>query len=152
MKTYPDTESLLRERGSARKWRRVCEAVERIDRLPAGVAYSIGDSLTYWHAPADVLLAAWNIGDALVATRRYLSVVHAVGAPLGIDVVATDTAVGLTAYDDLSDRQLLAAGTSPTRTVKIPAGGIVVVEPAEAFRIAPGSGARAVLLRVTVEG
>ena len=57
----------------------------------------------------------------------------------------------LTPYDDLTDREVLSA-TAGVQAVTVPAGGVGVVGPDEAFRLVPGAGGRAAILRVTVEG
>ena len=57
-------------------------------------------------------------------------------------------------YDDLSDREVLSdTGRAPGRAPPpVPAGGLGVVELDEAFRLRPGNGGQAAIIRVTVEG
>ena len=151
MKIFPDPDALVREHGDARKWQRTRRAIESLGRVRPGVAHSVGDSLTYWRGTADGLLAAWRAGDGLVASRRYLNVLHAIDADLVVEVAPVAEARVLTPYDDLTDREVLSA-TSGVQAVTVPAGGVGVVGPDEAFRLVPGAGGRAAILRVTVEG
>lgn len=151
MKIFPDPDALVREHGDARKWQRTRRAIESLGRVRPGVAHSVGDSLTYWRGTADGLLAAWRAGDGLVASRRYLNVLHAIDADLAVEVVPVAGADVRVPYNDLSDREVLdaAAGVS---AATIPAGGVGVVGLGEAFRLVPGSGGQAAIIRVTVEG
>ena len=151
MKIFPDPEALVREHGGARKWQRTRRAIESLGRVRPGVAHSVGDSLTYWKGAAGELLAAWRAGDGLVASRRYLNVLHAVDADLPVEVVPVAEADVRAPYDDLSDREVVGAAEG-TRSVVVPAGGVGVVELGEAFRLVPGTGGRAAIIRVTVEG
>ena len=66
-------------------------------------------------------------------------------------VVAPKADLELTeAYSDLTDRERFAAVDGPVVTV--PAGGILVVDIDEAFRVLPEPGSHAVMTHVTVEG
>ncbi|SDN94683.1 evolved beta-galactosidase subunit beta [Actinomyces ruminicola] len=149
MRLFPDLDSLARERGAAKKWLRTCQAIDHLPALRPAVAYSLGDSLTYWKDSTQRLLAAWGVGDGLVASRRYLNVLHAVDADLTVQVVPVAVAPVRTPYDDLTDREVHEPAES-LRTVTVPAGGIGVVDVSEAFRLLPGSG-DAAIIRVTVE-
>ena len=151
MKILPDPEALVRGQGSATPWRRARRAIENLDRIAPGTAHSVGDSLTYWRGPSNDLLAAWRAGDGLIASRRYLNVLHAIDADLVVEVAPVAEARVLTPYDDLTDREVLSA-TAGVQAVTVPAGGVGVVGPDEAFRLVPGAGGRAAILRVTVEG
>ncbi len=153
MRIFQDPEALVRERADAKKWQRTRQAIENLDRIEPGVAHSIGDSLTYWRGPAEGLLAAWRTGDGFVASRRYLTVLHAVDADLAVEVVPVAEADVRAPYDDLSDREVLsAAGASAASATTVPAGGLGVVGLDEAFRLMPGNGGQAAIIRVTVEG
>ena len=158
MRIFQDPEALVRERADAKKWQRTRQAIENLDRIEPGVAHSIGDSLTYWRGPAEGLLAAWRTGDGFVASRRYLTVLHAVDADLAVEVVPVAEADVRAPYDDLSDREVLsaagasAAGASAASATPGPAGGLGVVGLDEAFRLMPGNGGQAAIIRVTVEG
>ena len=123
MRIFQDPEALVRERADAKKWQRTRQAIENLDRIEPGVAHSIGDSLTYWRGPAEGLLAAWRTGDGFVASRRYLTVLHAVDADLAVEVVPVAEADVRAPYDDLSDREVLsAAGASAASATTVPAG------------------------------
>lgn len=156
MRIFQDPEALVRERADAKKWQRTRQAIENLDRIEPGVAHSIGDSLTYWRGPAEGLLAAWRTGDGFVASRRYLTVLHAVDADLAVELVPVAEADVRAPYDDLSDREVLSAGgasvATGASTATVPAGGLGVVELDEAFRLRPGNGGQAAIIRVTVEG
>lgn len=154
MRIFQDPEALVRERADAKKWQRTRQAIENLDRIEPGIAHSIGDSLTYWRGPAEGLLAAWRTGDGFVASRRYLTVLHAVDADLAVEVVPVAEADVRAPYDDLSDREVLSAAGASTgaSTATVPAGGLGVVELDEAFRLRPGNGGQAAIIRVTVEG
>ena len=154
MRIFQDPEALVRERADAKKWQRTRQTIENLDRIEPGVAHSIGDSLTYWRGPAEGLLAAWRTGDGFVASRRYLTVLHAVDADLAVEVVPVAEADVRAPYDDLSDREVLSDTGASARasTATVPAGGLGVVELDEAFRLRPGNGGQAAIIRVTVEG
>jgi len=154
MRIFQDPEALVRERADAKKWQRTRQAIENLDRIEPGIAHSIGDSLTYWRGPAEGLLAAWRTGDGFVASRRYLTVLHAVDADLAVEVVPVAEADVRAPYDDLSDREVLSDTGASARasTATVPAGGLGVVELDEAFRLRPGNGGQAAIIRVTVEG
>ena len=155
MRIFQDPEALVRERADAKKWQRTRQAIENLDRIEPGIAHSIGDSLTYWRGPAEGLLAAWEADDGFVASRRYLTVLHAVDADLAVEIVPMAEADARAPYDDLSDREVLsAAGVSASgvSAVTVPAGGLGVIGLDEAFRLRPGNGGQAAIIRVTVEG
>ena len=154
MRIFQDPEALVRERADAKKWQRTRQAIENLDRIEPGIAHSIGDSLTYWRGPAEGLLAAWRTGDGFVASRRYLTVLHAVDADLAVELVPVAEADVRAPYDDLSDREVLSDTGASARasTATVPAGGLGVVELDEAFRLRPGNGGQAAIIRVTVEG
>ena len=154
MRIFQDPEALVRERADAKKWQRTRQAIENLDRIEPGVAHSIGDSLTYWRGPAEGLLAAWRTGDGFVASRRYLTVLHAVDADLAVEVVPVAEADVRAPYDDLSDREVLSDTGASARAsaATVPAGGLGVVGLDEAFRLRPGNGGQAAIIRVTVEG
>lgn len=154
MRIFQDPEALVRERADSKKWQRTRQAIENLDRIEPGIAHSIGDSLTYWRGPAEGLLAAWRTDDGFVASRRYLTVLHAVDADLAVELVPVAEADVRAPYDDLSDREVLSDTGASARasTATVPAGGLGVVELDEAFRLRPGNGGQAAIIRVTVEG
>lgn len=154
MRIFQDPEALVRERADAKKWQRTRQAIENLDRIEPGVAHSIGDSLTYWRGPAEGLLAAWRTDDGFVASRRYLTVLHAVDADLAVELVPVAEADVRAPYDDLSDREVLSDTGASARAsaATVPAGGLGVVGLDEAFRLRPGNGGQAAIIRVTVEG
>ena len=154
MRIFQDPEALVRERADAKKWQRTRQAIENLDRIEPGIAHSIGDSLTYWRGPAEGLLAAWRTDDGFVASRRYLTVLHAVDADLAVELVPVAEADVRAPYDDLSDREVLSDTGASARAsaATVPAGGLGVVGLDEAFRLRPGNGGQAAIIRVTVEG
>ena len=154
MRIFQDPEALVRERADAKKWQRTRQAIENLDRIEPGIAHSIGDSLTYWRGPAEGLLAAWRTDDGFVASRRYLTVLHAVDADLAVELVPVAEADVRAPYDDLSDREVLSDTGASARasTATVPTGGLGVIGLDEAFRLMPGNGGQAAIIRVTVEG
>ena len=144
MRLFTDHATMREILGGTKKWARALEALDAAPGLASGVAYSIGDSLTYRKAPAASLST-----DELVGRRRYHLVVAALGGEVAVEVAAkVDLAVG-GAYDDLTDRQPFSGSGD---TVRVPHGGVLVVDIDEAARILPSPDAEAVLLHVTVEG
>ena len=136
-----------------KKWDRMLEAAEASSGLPAHITYSVGDSLTWRGVDASC------VQDRLTASRRYLPAVHCRTGWVDVEVASTWSPAG--PYSDLSDRQAATAGqadredspaASPV-TVRVPSGGLLLVDIAEASRIAAASPDFAgVLMRITVEG
>ena len=143
MQLCSESADLAAAAGGGKRWRRVAEAVAAAPGLPAGPAFSIGDSLTYRHGTGAVLGT-----DDLVGRRRYQFVVAALDGDVLVEV-AQKTALTATApYSDLTDRQRFSG---PATLVTVPRGGLLVVDIDEAARILPESEADAVLLHVTIE-
>ena len=130
--------------GGTRKWSRTGEAIDAAAELQRGVAYSIGDSLTYVANDTPALAT-----DSLVGRRRYHLVVASTRGTVRVEVAAKSDLDATTAYDDLTDRQHF---NGSGEIVSIPEGGICIVDIDEAARILPDAGAAAVQLHVTVEG
>lgn len=145
MHVYENRAQFDAELSSVKKWMRVGQALDIAPTLLQDVAYSIGDSLTYWWDRTPAIAT-----PDMVGSRRYLSVL----APIDGDahaVVAPKADLSLTrAYSDLDDRERFEA--TEAEAVCVPAGGVLVVEEHEAFRVLPDPDVAAVVLRVTVEG
>lgn len=131
--------------GSIKKWMRAGQALDIAADLLQDVAYSIGDSLTYWWDAADGLSTPDMVGG-----RRYLTALAPIDGPLAVAVARKDTLESTEAYSDLTDREHFAA--TDAEPVMVPAGGVLVVDADEAYRVLPEPCSRAVMLHVTVEG
>lgn len=130
--------------GGTTKWSRTGEALDVIPTLHRGVAYSIGDSLTYRSDDTHTLAT-----DSLVGRRRYHMVVASTRGAVRLEVAGKATLDAASDYDNLTDRQHFSGSGE---VVKIPEGGICIVDIGEAARILPDAGTTAVQLHVTVEG
>ncbi|MCF2622338.1 hypothetical protein [Collinsella tanakaei] len=145
MHVYETRAQFDAELSSVKKWMRVGQALDIAPTLLQDVAYSIGDSLTYW----------WDRTSALstpdmVGTRRYLSVVAPIDGEAHVVVAPKADLAPTRAYSDLDDRERFEA--ADVKPVVVPAGGILVVDEQEAFRILPDQDVAAVMVRVTIEG
>ncbi len=145
MHVYESREQFDAQLGTVKKWMRVGQALDIAPELLQDVAYSIGDSITYWWDGAEGLATPDMVGG-----RRYLTALAPMDGELAV-VVAPKADLELTeAYSDLTDRERFAAVDGPVVTV--PAGGILAVDIDEAFRVLPEPGSHAVMAHVTVEG
>lgn len=143
MRIY-DSPAALLEATAGKKWLRVTQAVANSVNLQPDVAYSIGDSLTYWVEDGDR-----QADQQFTAHRRYLEVVHCVSGTVSVEVAPVDELVEQTPYSDLTDR-LTATGSG--QLVELAPGRLLVLEIDEAFRYLARTDARAVVLHVSVEG
>lgn len=144
MRLFTDHDTMREILGGARKWSRTLEALDAAPGLSAGVAYSIGDSLTYRKAPASTLVT-----EELVGRRRYHLVVAATSDEVAVEVAPKRALTAAGPYSDLTDRQPFSGSGE---IIRVPAGGLLVVDIDEAARILPNPDSEAVLLHVTVEG
>lgn len=144
MKLFDNTSLFAEVTTGTRKWERTLEALAATEGLDAGIAYSIGDSLTYRRGLAPAFATS-----SLVGRRRYHQVVAATGGDVVVEVAPKSRLAEAGPYDDLSDRQPFA-GTG--EAVTVPDGGILVVDIDEAARVLPAPASAAVVLHVTVEG
>ncbi|MDC4233139.1 hypothetical protein M3T53_05355 [Actinomyces sp. B33] len=124
-----------------KKWDRAFEAIDASARLPHGIAYSVGDSLT-WRGVGPECAE-----ESLTASRRYLRVVYC--ATGSIEVRISDDWAPTCPYSDLSDRQ---GADGPDRPILLGAGALLLVDIHEATRLVPAPDFSGALLRVTVEG
>lgn len=129
---------------ATKKWERTLEALDAAPTLAEGVAYSIGDSLTYRRGRAQAFAT-----DHFIGRRRYHQVVAATGGDVVVDIAAKTDLTEAGPYDDLTDRQPF---TGVGQTVTVPRDGILIVDIDEAARVLPTPDSEAVVLRVTVEG
>lgn len=127
-----------------KKWIRTLEALEATPGLAAGVAYSIGDSLTYRKGSTADLST-----EDFVGRRRYHLVVAPLDGDAAVEIAPKASLAEQGAYSDLTDRQPFAGSGE---TVRVPQGEVLVVDIDEAARILPDPAAEAVVLHVTVEG
>lgn len=139
--TRADFDDIL---AGTKKWERSGEALDCAPGLDRGVAYSIGDSLTYISNDTSALTT-----EELVGRRRYHLVVASTRGTVRLEVADKTRLESTTEYDDLTDRQAFAGSGD---VVNIPEGGICIVEIGEAARILPDTSTAAVELHVTVEG
>ena len=144
MRIFDSPDSLRALLGGEKKWSRTLEALDAAPSLADGVAYSIGDSLTYRLGSAADLATA-----ELTGRRRYLMVLASLGGEVAVEVAPKEALTAVGPYSDLTDRQPF---TGEAERVVVPDGGLLVVGIDEAARVLPTPDARAVLLHVTVEG
>lgn len=130
--------------GGTKKWLRTGEALDVAPTLQEGVAYSIGDSLTYVADDASAFAT-----ESLVGRRRYHQVVASTQGTVRLEVVRKDAVAETSPYSDLTDRQSFSGSGE---IVDIPEGAICIVDIDEAARILPEAEGAAVVLHVTVEG
>lgn len=130
--------------GGTKKWSRTGEALDDVPNLLPGVAYSIGDSLTYVFDDTKALATR-----SLVRRRRYHLVVASTHGTVRLEVAPPGSVNESTDYDNLTDRQYFSGSGE---LVSIPEGGICLVDIDEAARILPDAETSAVQLLVTVEG
>ncbi len=130
--------------GGTKKWSRTGEALDDARNLHPGVAYSIGDSLSYVSDDTTALAP-----DSLVGRRRYHLVVTSTRGTVRLEVAPKGSVNASTDYDNLTDRQHFSGSGE---VVSIPEGGICIVDIDEAARILPDAETAAVQLHVTVEG
>ena len=144
MRLFESRELFAELTAGTKKWDRTVEALDVAPTLEAGVAYSIGDSLTYRRDAAAAFAT-----DQLVGRRRYHQVVAATGGDVAVEIAAKTDLTEAGPYDDLTDRQPFdGAGVVTT----VPSGGVLVVDIDEAARVLPNPASEAVVLHVTVEG
>lgn len=144
MRLFDSLEHFAEVTAGTRKWERTLEALHGVSGLPSGIAYSMGDSLTYRSgAPVDFTTAQ------MVGRRRYHQVVAAVAGEVKVEVAPQRNLSPAGLYDDLSDRQPF---DGDGRTVTVAEGGLLVVDIGEAARVLPSTQGRVVELHVTVEG
>ena len=127
-----------------KKWERTGEALDVAPTLFQGVAYSIGDSLTYMSDDCVALST-----DTFIGRRRYHLVVASTRGTVRLEVAAKCDLASSSEYDNLTDRQSF---TGSGDIITIPEGGICIVDIDEAARVLPDAGTAAVRLHVTVEG
>ncbi len=130
--------------GGTTKWSRTGEAIDVAPSLHQGVAYSIGDSLTYVIDDAASLAR-----EHLVGRRRYHMVVASTHGTVRLEVALKSNLDASTDYDDHTDRQHFSGSGE---VVDVPEGAICIVDIDEAARILPEAETTAVQLHVTVEG
>lgn len=145
MHVYETREGFDAQLGTVKKWMRAGQALDIAPTLLQNVAYSIGDSLTYWWDTAEGLATPDMVGG-----RRYLTALSPIDGELKVVVAPKGDLAGTEAYSDLTDRERYEAVDGPVATV--PAGGALIVDVDEAFRVLPDPAVHAVMLHVTVEG
>lgn len=144
MHVYDTREQFDAQLGSVKKWMRTGQALDLAPSLKRDVAYSIGDSLTYWWNDTAALA-----GDSLVGHRRYLFVCSPIGGDMTVMVAPKRQLTEIEAYSDLTDRERFCG---PANIVTVPAGGILVADIDEAVKVCSDPNVPAVVLHVTVEG
>lgn len=150
MRLFTDRDVMREVMANHKKWARTLQALDTAPTLLRGVAYSIGDSLTYRKDLASSLAT-----DELIGRRRYHGVVAPLDGDVRVAVAAKHDLEEAGPYSDLTDRQPFRGDAE---VVTVPRGGVLVVGIDEAFRVLPEphtethSDAEAVLLHVSVEG
>ncbi|QPL06285.1 MULTISPECIES: hypothetical protein [Actinomyces] len=144
MRVFTDLGQVRTLLAGTKKWDRALQAIEAATRAPTGIAFSVGDSLT-WRR-----IDAGERETDLVLRRRYQRVVHCLAGSVSIDVSRCTRPVG--PYSDLNDRQAVSAVEGTRTTCVITAGQTVRVDIDEATRLVPSDDFDGVLLHLTVEG
>lgn len=144
MHLYETRERFDAQLGSVKKWMRTGQALDLAPTLLQGVAYSIGDSLTYWWDRAAALTT-----DDYVGHRRYLSVLSPIDGDMTLMVAPKAQLAVTRPYSDLTDREWFS-GRGETLTV--PCGGVAVIDIDEAIRVGDNPDVAVTVLHVTVEG
>ncbi|MRS14415.1 beta-galactosidase subunit beta [Enterobacteriaceae bacterium RIT691] len=125
-----------------RKWQRCVEAINNIDNIQPGVAYSIGDSLSY-RVTTDTSADALFVGH-----RRYFDVHYYLQGSQKIEFARKETLQEVECYRDETDREFLKGCGD---TVQVHEGQMVVCDIDEACRFISEGPVKKVVLRVTVE-
>lgn len=144
MRIFSDLDQVRALLAGTKKWDRALQAIEAAAHAPTGIAFSVGDSLTWRRI---------DVGERetdLVLRRRYQRVVHCLAGSVSIDVSRCTRPVG--PYSDLDDRQKVSAVESTRTTCLITAGQTACFDIHEATRLVPSDDFDGVLLHLTVEG
>lgn len=144
MRIFTDLTQVRTVLAGTKKWDRAIQALEAATHAPTGIAFSVGDSLTWRRI---------DVGEReteLVLRRRYQRVVHCLAGSVSIDVSRRTTPIG--PYSDLNDRQTVSADPGTRTTHVITAGQTACVDIDEATRLVPSDDFDGVLLHLTVEG
>lgn len=147
MRLFDTLEAAERDLAGDTKWDRVFQAIALADALPAGVAYSVGDTLT-WR-----VLTEDDADARAIRRRRYARVLFCKEGAARID--HAEGGRTFRPYSDLDDREEVELGSSTEEgaaTTTILPGQLICFAITEASRIRPSAGFSGVLLNVTVEG
>ena len=144
MHVYDTREQFDAQLGTVKKWMRTGQALDIAPTLSRNVAYSIGDSLTYWWDNTPALA-----GEDLIGHRRYLFVCSPIDGDMTVMVAPKGQLTAVEAYSDLTDRERFVG---PANIVTVPAGGIFVADIDEAAKVLSDPDVAAGELHVTVEG
>ncbi|MFE4464416.1 hypothetical protein ACFRCR_04765 [Oerskovia sp. NPDC056781] len=147
MTLFSSREDLATGRSGVTKWVRLLSALDNARAVRPGVAHSVGDSLTYWRESATAL------GDgALVAHRRYQTVLAVLDGEVRVELVPRTGLVPVMPYSDLSDRETFAPVPGGGDVVTVAPGQILAVPIDHAWRHEPTTTADLLVVRLTVEG
>ncbi|RXR27356.1 hypothetical protein EQW78_16930 [Oerskovia turbata] len=147
MTLFASKEDLAAGHSGVTKWVRLLSALDNAHSVRPGVAHSVGDSLTYWRESATAL------GDgALVAHRRYQTVLAVLDGEVRVELVPRAGLTPLTPYSDVSDRETFAPVAGGGDVVTVSAGQILAVPIDHAWRHEPTTTADLLVVRLTVEG
>lgn len=149
-----------------KKWTRLFAAISAGAEQPAGVMFSVVDSLTWFKfvAGSGVIppFSAASAPGVFTASRRYFHVLYVISRAVRVDFadVNSPSLTTVRAYSDLDDREFFAAPAGYTEitseseiaSTEVTAGQLAVFEVSEALRFTPLPQAEGVLFRVTVEG
>lgn len=125
-----------------RKWQRCVEAIHNLDTIQPGIAYSIGDSLSY-RVTTDTSTDALFVGH-----RRYFDVHYYLQGSQKIEFARKEALQEVECYRDETDREFLKGCGD---TVQVHEGQMVVCDINEACRFISEGPVKKVVLRVTVE-
>lgn len=135
MRIYHSVEEFVQQCAQHKKWNRTVQAIEAAPSLLPDVAYSIGDSLTYWWQPTNDLAQAYYRSE-FIGRRRYLTVLTPFSGDARVEVAAKKNLHTVEPYSDLTDRERFS-GEGEVITLK--PHEILIVEPSEACRVLENS-------------
>lgn len=145
---FTSREELATAHAGTTKWDRMLAAIDNAERIPDGVAHSIGDSLTYRRARSTDLES-----PAFVGHRRYQTAFVTLDGEASIEVAPTSALEPADAYSDLSDRQSFTAPPgSHEPAITVARGQVLAVPITSAWRVAAEPDAQILVVRLTVEG
>lgn len=144
MRVFASLEEMVQAGYGEPRWRLAAQAIRDAPDLAPGVAYSRGDSVTFWRESGPV-----RDEDCFVAHRRYLEVIHVLRGRLEVQCAPVAALRPVCDYRDSTDRERLEGAGAREG---VPAGATAVVAINEGVRRMASPGAIVVTAHVTVEG
>lgn len=150
MRVYHSLEEFVQQCAEHKKWNRTRQAIEAAPSLLPNVAYSLGDSLTYWWQPTAELAQTYYRGE-FIGRRRYLTVLTPIEAEASVEVANKHELHTIEPYSDITDRERF---DGQGEVIRLHPHEIVIVEEDEACRVLADSDEQGAMveIHVTVEG